>query len=447
MNQLTFGTDGIRGHVGEFPFTEEALNCLGMALGHWLTTYYTRPNGTIKVLLAGDTRESVDPIKKKLINGIIKFPINLVDAGVIPTPAVFTLIKNDTTFSCGLMISASHNPYYDNGIKLFDTSLGKLPEAEEKNICQLFQFYSSQGAQNESLPTGTLSNWPSAARNYIDHLVQTIPPLIGKGRRIVLDCAHGASYLTAPAVFEKLGAEVIVIHNQPNGININDKSGALHPEALQKSVLENAADIGFAFDGDADRVIAVTSTGNIKDGDDILPVLLDLKEYATVPIIVGTVMSNAGLEFYLKNQSKSLIRTPVGDKYISSKLEELDLPLGGEPSGHIIMKNLLTSGDGTLVAAKILQSLSQTGRWQIDYIEKFPQITINIPIQKKHDLKNEPYAEILRTYDSMLENGRILVRYSGTEALLRIMVESKEKQKTEDIALKLAHTLKQALNT
>lgn len=446
MQQLAFGTDGIRGRVGDFPFTSQALHPLGLTLGHWITTRYGKPNTRTKILVAGDTRESLESIKTSLIAGILAFPIDIIDAGVIPTPAVLTLIKHDHTFSCGLMISASHNPYHDNGLKLFDARTGKLSAQEENAICELFQCYTAQSITEDRPILGTSSSWPSAARNYVGHLVQAVPALIGQGRKIVLDCAHGATHLTAPAVFEKLGAEVIVLNNHPTGTNINDHAGALHPEMLQKMILSVGADIGFAFDGDGDRIVMVSASGEIKDGDDILATLLDLEEYSDTPVVVGTVMSNSGLDAYLKTKSKALARTAVGDKHIAAKLDENSLFLGGEPSGHIVLKNYLASGDGILVAIKILQSLNRSGRWQLDHIKKFPQVTINVPIQAKHDLKNEPYAEILRSYDAMVENGRILVRYSGTEALLRVMVESQDKQKTQDIARNLARTLQQALN-
>lgn len=446
MQKLTFGTDGVRGRVGEFPFTSTALRTIGSALGCWMIERYGVGRERVKILLAGDTRESVNDIKQYLFDQMVAFPIDIVDAGIIPTPAVLTLIKNDKTFSCGIVISASHNPYFDNGIKLFDAVVGKLSAQDEIRIGELFSYYAQLQDTGSKKAIGTINAWPGAAQAYVDCILAVVRPMAGKGLKVVLDCAHGATYQAAPTVFRAIGAEVIVLHDAPNGTNINDHSGAVHPEALQKAVVAHKADIGFAFDGDGDRIVMVNARGEVKDGDDVLAVLLDLEEYAQEPAVVGTVMSNSGFETYLKVKSKPLVRAAVGDKYVVAKLDELGLLLGGEPSGHIVLKNYLSSGDGILVAAKILEALQKSGRWQLDHITKFPQLTINVPVQAKRDLKEEPCAGILKMYDKIMQNGRILVRYSGTEPLLRIMVEAQDEQTTKKIAQQLANDLQQALS-
>jgi len=446
MQKLVFGTDGIRGRVGVFPFTLPALQWLGSALGYWMIERYGKNNRRVKVLLAGDTRESVEPIKKIIIEKLKQFPIDVIDAGVIPTPAVLMLIKNDSSFSCGIMISASHNPYYDNGIKLFDREVGKLTPCDEQRICELFSLYENKEEVDRYEEKGSYLRWPESSQCYVDAILKLVPKNLGVGLKIVIDCANGATYQVAKEIFKALGVEVIVLHDTPNGMNINEGCGALHAEKLQAAVLNENATIGFAFDGDGDRIVMVNARGEVKDGDDVLAVLLDLKEYKAEPVVVGTVMSNSGFDVHLQDCKKKLVRTPVGDKYVVAKLDELDLLLGGEPSGHIILKNYLPSGDGILVAVKVLQSLQESKKWELNHFMKYPQLTISVPVAVKHDLENEPYAGILRSYDAKIDSGRILVRYSGTEPLLRVMVEGIDVAVTKNIAYELAQDLQQALN-
>ncbi len=448
METLTFGTDGIRGRVGEFPFTPHALKRVSCALARWMVGLYGNNGRRVKILLAGDTRESVEDIKKIFVEVATYFPLDIVDAGVIPTPAVLTLIRNDASFHCGVMISASHNPYHDNGIKVFDALSGKITIDDEVTISALF------GACGDGEPCGVVTDdkvgsvqaWPDAASNYAAHLRVISSPSKRVRRNIVLDCAHGATFQVAQRLFEALGYEVIALHTKPDGKNINNKSGALHPEVLRDAVVAAKADIGFAFDGDGDRIVAVSRDGVVKDGDDIIAALLDLEEYAQEACVVTTVMSNAGFEAYLKQRNKALVRTAVGDKHVVKKLEELDLQVGGETSGHIILKNYLPSGDGLLVAIKLLEVLENSGRWALDHVKKFPQRTINVVVKEKRDLKLEPYAGIIKEYDEMLGNGRTLVRYSGTEPLLRIMIEGEDAAQVETIGQQLAGALQNALN-
>lgn len=447
MQKLAFGTDGIRGRVGVFPFTPTDLQHFASALGRWMVDRYGKNHERIKVLLAGDTRESVYSIKKIISEQLVLFPIDVIDAGVIPTPAVLMLIRNDKNFACGVMISASHNPYYDNGIKLFDPAAGKLTPIDEARIIELFDAYAQQNLVCNASQQGTVVLWAQAEKMYVDAIIAAVPAMLARGCKVVLDCANGATYKVAGEIFKALGAEVVVLHDAPTGTNINDHAGALHPERLQKVVVQEAATIGFAFDGDGDRIVMVNAFGHAKDGDDVLAVLLDLDEYAHQPVVVGTVMSNSGFEAYLETKAKTLVRTAVGDKHIAAKLDELELILGGEPSGHIILKNYLPSGDGILVAVKVLQALQISNKWALDNVIKYPQLTVNVAVLAKHDLKEEPYAGILRAYNEKIDSGRILVRYSGTEPLLRIMVEAVDALMTENIAQQLAYDLQRALNS
>lgn len=446
MQKLAFGTDGIRGRVGDFPFTVPALEQLGLALGDWISEHYAKPGVPVKILLAGDTRESVAEIKKILSAGILRQPIIIVDVGVLPTPALLMLMKLDKTFSCGIMISASHNPFYDNGIKLFDAATGKLTAEQEAQIVKHFEA-AHAGAVVPGQLQGILSFWHDAHEVYLQALLATVPARLAHDLTIVLDCAHGATYKAAPAVFRALGADVIVINDQPTGKNINEHAGALHPEGLLQAVVAAQAHLGFAFDGDGDRVVVVTRDGSIKDGDDIIALLLDLEMYAKTPAIVGTVMSNSGFEAFLKTRNIQLLRAAVGDKYVVELLEKQGLLLGGEPSGHIVLKNYLPSGDGILVALKVLEAVLQHQRWLLDYVTKYPQLIVNVPAVLKKDLAAEPCASILHSYNSMNEEGRILVRYSGTEPLLRVMVEGKDEAITADIAHRLAKDLQLVLNS
>ena len=266
------------------------------------------------------------------------------------------------------------------------------------------------------------------------------------GLTIVLDVAHGATYQVAPEIFSRLGAQVIAINHEPDGYNINKACGALHLTSLQESVTRFQADIGFAFDGDGDRVIAVNRHGIVKNGDDILALLLEHPDYESVPEIVGTIMTNQGLVPFLKEKNKQLIRTSVGDKYIAEQLTKKQLLLGGEPSGHIILQNMINTGDGILVALKLLETLQHTENWDLETFTPFPQVMLNIPVAHKRDLNELPYRTIIDAAEQQLPEGRILVRYSGTELLLRVMVESNTHTGAMQACQDLANTLIKALS-
>ncbi len=446
MNKpLSFGTDGIRAHADEFPFTTHALNALGKAIAQWaMKKYKDQPQPGI--LIGHDTRISCPRIKKDLIAGLGSFSLSIVDGGIMPTPAMYQLIKDDERFQLGIIISASHNPYYDNGIKLFDAKSSKLNKDDESIIESYFaSWYSHEENTTAQQQTCNLQIWEKAAQTYQEKIATLFPQHFLKGLKIVLDCANGATSSIAPNLFTQLGAEVITIANQPTGTNINEHCGATHPAALQAKVLECSAHIGFAFDGDGDRLIAVSQAGVIKNGDDILFLLLSLPEYTSTPAIVGTVMSNQGFEQALIKLNKKLLRTKVGDKYVAEALAKNKLPLGGEISGHTIIQDYMPTSDGIFVALKVVQAAKLHNNWELTTFAAFPQILLNLPIANKKDLTCPPLSTIIAAYEEKLSTGRILVRYSGTEKILRVMTEAPSQELASLTAQSLAQDLQKAL--
>lgn len=441
MNEsIEFGTDGIRGDASLFPFTPQALRRLGFVIGLWMQKKYRRDDS--KLLIGSDTRISCPQIKEYLLQGLASFPIHVVDAGIVPTPALFQLIHYNESFDCGIMISASHNPYQDNGIKLFDARRGKLNQEDELFISE--SFASLQITQVSDVCM-TREFWDDGQEKYLDVVRSFFEVDFLHGLKIVLDCAHGATYRFAPAIFEFFGAEVICIGNKPDGKNINDGYGALHVNHLQDEVCRNQADIGFAFDGDGDRIMVVTRNGDVRDGDDILCMLMQLPEYGAQSALVGTVMTNSGLEYIIREQGRSLLRTCVGDKYVAAKMEEHNLLIGGETSGHIIIKDYLSGGDGIFVALSVVRALQVTNNWDMKTFDKMPQVLLNVPIARKRDLSQFPYSEIIDRYREAIGRGRVLVRYSGTENVLRIMTEAPGEELAHSCARALAAELRGVL--
>lgn len=442
-NKVAFGTDGIRGNAEKYPFTDDGLFFMGQAIAKWAIAKFQTEKPV--VLIGADTRISGEKIKKTLAEGLMTFPITILDAGVIPTPAVCRLASLDKQINFGIVISASHNPYYDNGIKLFNAATCKLTSTDEKNIIENFELFTSEENFKKQDSMSQFKSIPNALETYEQSLKSFFTPGFLKGLKIVLDCANGATHKVAPIIFKDLGAEVITIANNPTGKNINDECGALHPDKLVKAVLETKAIAGFAFDGDGDRLTAVSSAGEVKTGDDVLAILMQLPQYQNATKIVGTVMSNQGLEEAVKKQNKEFIRTSVGDKHIAAKLEEEKLLLGGEPSGHTIMRDYLATGDGIFVALRVLEAMILNKNWEMESFEKFPQILINVPVANKRDLTQSPFKEIIKEQEERI-NGRILVRFSGTENLLRVMTEAKDLQEAKNIAETLANSLKELLS-
>lgn len=444
MQTINFGTDGIRGHADSYPFTSSALFNLGCALAHWAQEHYKKD--TPKFLICGDTRISLERIKRDLFAGLCKFPVTLVDAQILPTPALCHIMLHDQGYDVGIVISASHNPYHDNGIKIFGKENCKLDAYQEALIEEYYQQYAQHNKYLHRKDCGQVFTWQTAARSYQDAVKSHFAHNFLDGLTIVLDCAHGATAMLAPEIFRSLGARVVSLGDSPNGFNINQQFGALHPERLQQEVINWQADIGFAFDGDGDRIIAVNRHGQIKDGDDILYQLLTLPEYEQQPAVVGTVMTNQGFEFALQMKGKQLLRTPVGDKHVVASLEREHLALGGESSGHIILKNYLPTCDAIFIALMLIKSLQNDDNWDFETFDKFPQILINVPVRRKTDLGEQPYRTIIEEYEQLLDSGRILVRFSGTENLLRVMTEAQSFDRAQHVAQMLATKLQQALS-
>lgn len=436
-----FGTDGIRGPLGTAPFTTTELPMLAAAYASWLVNNYQMP---LTIALADDTRASASFIKHTFLAALHAYGVVTYDAGVLPTPALITLIAANPAINGGIMISASHNPHTDNGIKFIASYGKKMSKHHEREISSLFFDGCIQPPSYTSF--GTYTRWNAARTLYTEQIYSRFPPKFLSGLCIVLDCADGAASELAPQIFAHFGANVITIHNIPTGTNINNHCGSLYPTHLQQAVISHMADIGFAFDGDADRVVAITKTGTIKTGDDILALLSQHPSYITQSALVGTIMTNQGLSQYLENQGKRLIRTAVGDAHVVTALEDNQLLLGGEPSGHIITRDYLDAADGIMTALKITETLLHTKNWDLETFKPFPQTLINMPVRHKRNLDETPIDGIIQKYQSLLKQGRLVVRYSGTEALLRIMVEEQELVDAQAICNQLAHALAKELN-
>lgn len=442
-----FGTDGVRSKVGDNVFVSENLPKLGDAIAKWSISKYINP----KILIVHDTRISCSFVKSALKSGLLLNPVSIFDAQVLPTPAV-ALIKNN--FNIAIIISASHNPWQDNGIKIVDLAYGKLNLKDELEISALFLSVSpAKLAEPESLDKSRMGYenlgqeefYPEAENLYLENVLEKFKSLSLKNIKIALDCANGATYKVAAKIFEKLGAELTIINNSPNGKNINLNCGALEPENLRATILENNCDFGFAFDGDGDRVVIVNRFGEIKDGDDILAILINNPDYQNINKLVGTVMTNRGLELFLRKQGIELVRTSVGDKYISEQLTKENLLLGGEQSGHIILKNLSPMGDGILAALKVLETVILTKNHNLETFKKYPQVLLNIPVKIKLALDAPPISQLIDLSKSQITDGRLLVRYSGTENCLRIMVEEETQERAEFISHALADKIQKEL--
>jgi phosphoglucosamine mutase len=442
---IRFGTDGVRGNTSHFPFTPPAVAQLGSAIAQWVRTHYKTQ---AKVLIGHDTRVSCWRLKASLKQSLMLHGIPFADAGIIPTPAVLHIMKYDPSFNAGIMISASHNPSCDNGIKLFKAGQGKISEQDEREIEANFENVarSEQHIEEETNAPAFNEAQSLHAQRYTEALIARFPGNFLAGKRIVLDCSHGATYQIAPIIFRALGADVTTIGTQPNGLNINEACGSLYPEELANAVLKQKAHFGFAFDGDGDRLICVDSEGIIKDGDDVLVHLLRHPLFERCKTIVGTLMTNHGLDMHISAAHKKLIRTSVGDKYVAAELEKNNLLLGGETSGHIIMRDYLNTGDGIFAALRVLEVMFCTKTWAFTPFKKYPQSLINVPVKQKHNLTLEPYKKIIDEYTGKAR-GRVIVRYSGTENVLRVMVEDSEQQSATGLAQALAYDLQSALDS
>lgn len=438
MNENIFGTDGIRAKYSTNIFSTQSLYRLGYAIGAWALQQKTKPS----FLLGYDTRQSCPQISKDLITGLLHHNITIFNGHELPTPIICSLTQKSPKFDFGIIITASHNTYEYNGIKIC-TKSQKISESDEKEISKIFNSLTQQDLEHKEC--GKVFEYHEAINQYYALLKEHFSLNLAKGLSIVLDCAHGAYYKIAPLLLEKFGAHVIPINIVPSGTNINEKCGALHPEVVQNIVRDTQADIGFAFDGDGDRIVAVDSNGIIKDGDDILSILLNNPTYQKEQEVVGTIMSNQAFEVCIINQSKKFIRTPVGDKYISSYLCTNNLKLGGEPSGHIICNNFSFASDALYTALKIIETITLKNNTQLTTFAKFPQVSHNIQVQEKKDLTISPYKELIALYQQKIAPGRLIIRYSGTEPILRITGECETQDKAQKIIAQLIEELQRLI--
>ena len=438
MSRKYFGTDGIRGRVGQFPINPEFCLRLGWAVGK----VFAR-KGPAHIIIGKDTRISGYMLESVLESGLAAAGANVSLIGPMPTPAIAYLTRT-LHADAGIVISASHNPYYDNGIKFFDGGGNKLGDEVELEIEALLQ---QTMACVESDQLGKASRLTDAAGRYIEFCKATVPRGLSlRGMRIVLDCAHGATYHVAPRVFEELGAEVISIGVQPDGTNINAKCGSTYPETLRQKVLETHADVGIAFDGDGDRVCLVDDKGTIRDGDEIIYIIAENRHERGVlgGGVVGTVMSNFGLQQALTERGIEFCRAAVGDRYVMEMLHQRGWHVGGETSGHVLCLDLTTTGDAIVSALQALLPAVDTGRSIAELSEgmtKMPQVMVNVAVE---DPAKTAQCDALRkaigAKEAALANrGRVLVRPSGTEPLLRVMVEGENAEEVRDIANELAY--------
>lgn len=445
MRQL-FGTDGIRGKAHESPLDQATMFALGEALGHRLRKGAGKP----VVLLGMDTRESGPEIAGALIAGVAAGGGEARFIGVVPTPAVAYLCRISDA-SAGMSISASHNPFHDNGVKVFGHDGMKLSDDLEE---QIEEELLALRKDKQAIPQVALSEDRQLIEQYETFLIQNRPSDFLRGRKIVLDTGHGAAFRVAPEVFRRLGATVTVINDRPDGININEKSGALHPEGLGDVVVREKGDFGVAFDGDADRAIFVDDKGLIRNGDEILYLWGrrdKLRGELQSNTVVATVMSNFGFEKKLERDGIRLLRAGVGDKYVLEMMLEAKASLGGEQSGHIIDLKVHTTGDGihTALAMAALLSESPMPFSALETFEPMPQILVNQSVRSKPALETLPlYQSAAAEAQAKLSGtGRLLVRYSGTENLVRVMVEGEDQAMIESIAHHLAKILAEEIST
>ncbi len=441
MTRQYFGTDGIRGTVGQAPITPDFVLRLAHAVGRVLKRTETRPT----VLIGKDTRISGYMLESALESGFNSAGVDVVLLGPLPTPGVAYLTRAQRA-SLGVVISASHNPFDDNGIKFFSAQGTKLSDAWEQDV-ETTLLEAPVWVDSASL--GKTRRLDDAAGRYIEFCKSTFANnLTLKGIRIVVDGAHGAAYQIAPKVFHELGAEVIAIGCAPDGLNINRGVGATHPEALIEAVRTHRADMGIALDGDADRLQVVDAEGRLFNGDELLYLMVDdrLRRNETVPGVVGTLMTNMAVEVALKARGVEFVRAKVGDRYVLEELEKHQWLLGGEGSGHLLALDKHTTGDGLISALQVLQTSVRSGRTLADLLREvtlFPQTLINIRLKPGQDWQASPdLASETRAVEAELGgNGRVLIRASGTEPLVRVMVEARDAALAKDCAQRIARTI------
>jgi phosphoglucosamine mutase len=445
MSTRLFGTDGVRGRAGAPPLDTRTVRRLGMALVKALP-----PNGGgIRLLVGRDTRESGEHIERDLAVGAVAAGASVVSAGVIPTPAVAHLTRHEG-FAAGLVISASHNPFHDNGIKVFSGGGEKFTEALEAEVEAIMADASWQepGGPAPAVP------FLDEAGAYLAHARRALDGQFpGHARRIAIDCANGATYKVAPELLRGLGFEVTSIACEPDGRNINLDCGSTHPDRLARLVVEEGCDLGVAFDGDGDRAILADAGGRLVDGDAVM--LLCARQMQAAGrlrgnAVVATVMSNIGLEIALRELGIGLVRTPVGDKHVMEELLRDNLSLGGEQSGHVIFPDFLYTGDGIVTALNVLRVMAETGRTLADLagdLKTFPQVLLNLRVRERRDWMTIPEAaQAIADVEARLGGrGRLLVRYSGTEPLLRVMIEGERQAEINAWAAHIVDAVRAAI--
>jgi len=447
--QRLFGTDGIRGTAGLFPLDDTTVSIIGRSLVLNLSIELGRsPN----IVIGRDTRESGEQIELALAAGAISGGATVQSAGVITTPGI-AYITRATSFDAGIVISASHNPYQDNGIKVFSPSGRKLADELERKI---EADVGTAPGQNITFHQGGLQKEQEQAyqKSYINYLVGDVGAGLNlAGLKLAVDCANGAASGIAPELFARFGANVEVLSAEPNGRNINEACGSLHQEGLQRAVVERGLDLGIAFDGDADRALFVDAGGSLVDGDATLLVLADyIKKRGKLAgdLVVATVMSNIGLEIALRERGIELVRAQVGDRYVLEELLARDAKLGGEQSGHIIFPDISLAGDGMITAIELLRAIIDSGRSLGDLaaqMTRFPQVLVNVRVRSKPPLDTLPdvTAAIEQVERELQGRGRLLVRYSGTENLARVMIEGEDQIKVKEQANMISDVIRKAI--
>ena len=426
-----FGTDGIRGVAGDTPLDPATIYAAGLAVGHSVR----KTTAKAKVLLGRDTRESSAWIAATIAAGLREAGITVESAGIVPTPAVAFLARTHG-FEAGIVISASHNPWRDNGIKLFGGDGFKLPDSVELEIEEEIERHAADVNAPDPSKLPAVADNVALQSDYIEFLLASVPGLQLKAQRVVADCANGAAAAVAPELFRRIGGDVTLLNIAPNGRNINDGCGALHPTWVAAEVKKRHVDVGLTFDGDADRCMLADGHGNVINGDAILLMAardLQTRGLLAGDLVVATTMSNMGLEAALKRSNIRMLRSPVGDRYVLEKMQENGATLGGEQSGHILFPHLATTGDGLLTSLVILDLMARTGKRIEDLtvdLKVFPQVIINIKVREKKPLASIPsIAKIIEAAEQELkDSGRVVIRYSGTEPLARVMIEAESQE-------------------
>jgi phosphoglucosamine mutase len=440
-----FGTDGVRGTAGRYPLDPATVRRLGAALVRALP----RGNEPLRFLVGRDTRESGEWIEAEFAHGASGESATVTSVGVVPTPAVAYLTRQDK-YDAGVVISASHNPFEDNGIKVFSGRGEKFTEIVERRVEEIVADPNWTAREGDAAPVAGAD----LVKSYLEHLKAVLAGVaVPSGFKLVIDCANGATTPVAPGLFRDLGFETLVIGHQPDGRNINLLCGSTHPQQLAKTVVDTGSDMGVAFDGDGDRAIFVDHLGQVVNGDAVLLMCgrqLQREGRLKGSAIVATVMSNIGLELALRDSSIDMVRCAVGDKYVMEEMVARGLSLGGEQSGHVIFSDYLFTGDGLCTALNVLRTMALTGRTLADLasdLVSYPQVLLNVRVKARRDLSGVPAvaAAIARAEARVHGQGRVLIRYSGTEPLLRIMLEGQHEDEIKAWAQEIVDVVKQEL--